>query len=289
MVKRLATTGLLMLVLLCITSCSVKTLYNNLDYLIPEYVDGLVSLDDVLEDRLEQRTVALLSWHRHSQLPEYADWLRAVQQDLGDDLTQRQVMQRMEELNGFWRQLVKRVNREMTTLLPLLNESQRNELFASLADANEEFREQYIDLSRQQRIEAYAERLTDNYESWLGDLTRHQELAIGHAAKNLRSSAELRLQRRLKWQQEIYSILHGQTSVAAKSQRLGEFLASFEDMNSNVMKTVTDNNRKIIARLTVDMAHSMNQEQKKHFMEKTDDYIEMFMELTQRQQVMLQR
>lgn len=36
--------------------CSFKTLYNQLDYLIPEYVQDTVSLDDVLEQKLEQRT-----------------------------------------------------------------------------------------------------------------------------------------------------------------------------------------------------------------------------------------
>ena len=41
---------------LTVVACSIKTLYNRLDYLIPSYVEGMVSLDDVLEEIVEQRS-----------------------------------------------------------------------------------------------------------------------------------------------------------------------------------------------------------------------------------------
>ena len=45
-------------------SCSFKTLYNQLDYLIPSYVEGMVSLDGMLEEKVEQRSLVLINWHR---------------------------------------------------------------------------------------------------------------------------------------------------------------------------------------------------------------------------------
>ena len=57
-----------------VASCSFKTLYNQLDYLIPSYVEGMVSLDSMLEEKVEQRTLVLINWHRNTQLNQYADW-----------------------------------------------------------------------------------------------------------------------------------------------------------------------------------------------------------------------
>ena len=38
----------------------------------------MVSLDDVLEEKVEQRTQTLISWHRNTQLKQYAEILNLV-------------------------------------------------------------------------------------------------------------------------------------------------------------------------------------------------------------------
>ena len=79
---------------LLISACSFKTLYNRLDYMIPSYVEGMVSLDDVLEEEVEQRAEGLLSWHRNTQLVQYADLLRTFQQDIESPLDRQRVLER---------------------------------------------------------------------------------------------------------------------------------------------------------------------------------------------------
>ena len=77
--NRFTRTIVILTLLTAVAACSFKTVYNRLDYLIPEYVEGMVTLDDVLEEKLEQRTLVLLEWHRNTQLKQYADWLSALQ------------------------------------------------------------------------------------------------------------------------------------------------------------------------------------------------------------------
>ena len=264
-----------------ISACSFKTVYNQLDYLMLDYVDDLVSLDDVLEQKVEQRTLALLGWHRHSQLLEYAAWLREVQPQVGPGLTEQQVMQRIDEVERFWQSLLARLNSEMVELLPLLNQQQQHQLFASLADSNEEFREDYVKLDKQERLENYTDRLLDNYENWLGDLSEPQQRAIEQAARQLRSSAEPRLQRRLQWQQGIYAILQQPVDIRKKKQALQRFLDDFQQSIPAVMQQLRQQNRSVITRLTVDIARRMTTEQQAHFRTVSDDYIRMFTELAQ--------
>ncbi|MGD2161298.1 MAG: DUF6279 family lipoprotein, partial [Gammaproteobacteria bacterium] len=99
-----------------VTACSFKTVYNRLDYLIPEYVEGVVTFDEVLEEQLEKRTGVLLHWHRSTQLKQYADWLQALQVDIDAGLTEQQLEQRINEMEVFWLSIVSRLNNEMAYL-----------------------------------------------------------------------------------------------------------------------------------------------------------------------------
>ena len=264
-----------------ITACSFKTYYNQLDYLIPSYIEGLVSLDDVLEKKVEQRSLVVINWHRNTQLKQYADWLRTLQHDAGPQLTEGQLLQHIATLESFWQSLLQKLNEEMSVLLPLLNSEQRQELFASIADKNQDFRDDYIDLDEEERIDLFTEIMFDNYENWLGGLTEKQEAAIELAANELRSAAGLRLQQRLLWQQGIQDILDSSDTVAVKSGRLSLFFAGFEIDDKSEMQDIGAANRHIIAQLTVQIVHGLRPEQKGYFIDRTNDYIRIFTELAE--------
>lgn len=264
-----------------IGACSFKTVYNRLDYLIPQYVEGVVALDDVLEERVEGRTQVLLNWHRNTQLEQYASWLQSLQQDIGAHLTEERLEQRISEMEAFWLSLLIKVNDEMAYLLPMLGEEQREELFIYLDDTNEEFREEFIELDEQERIDDYSQRMINVYEDWIGVLTGGQAGNVEQAAAELISTAELRLQRRLEWQQGIRQILTSTDSHYDKSQQLRVFLAGFEQDEDGTIRQASEINRQIIIRLSVKISHSLSNEQKEYFISKTDDYIRMFTELAE--------
>ncbi|MGB5679235.1 MAG: DUF6279 family lipoprotein [Gammaproteobacteria bacterium] len=264
-----------------VAACSFKTVYNRLDYLIPEYIEGVVSLDEVLEEKLEDRVLVLLQWHRNTQLKQYASWLNALQGDMTGQLTEQQLDQRISEMEGFWSAFFIKLNDEMAYLLPLLDEKQQDELNIYLEESNEEFREEFIELDNDERVEDYAERMIDTYENWIGELADEQVLAVEQSAAQLISSAELRLQRRIRWQLGIRTILARDDTTYDKRERLRAFLAGFEQDNDPVLNETTEINRRIIISLTVEIAKSMTQDQKAFFISKTNDYIRMFMELAE--------
>jgi len=264
-----------------ITACSFKTWYNQLDYLIPSYLEGLVTFGDILEKKVDQRTQVLINWHRNTQLKKYAEWLRRLQRDAGPQLTEAQLFQHIATLESFWLSLSQKLNEEMTILLPLLNSEQRRELFAGIADKNQDFRDDYIDLDEQERIDSFTESMFDNYENWLGELTDEQQEAIELAASKLHSAAGLRLQQRLLWQRGIQDIIDSNESEAVKSERLALFFAEFEMDNETGIKSKNAANQKIIVQLTVQIVHSFTPEQKDYFISKTNDYIRMFTELSE--------
>ena len=281
MINHFSKAVILIALIATVAACSFKTLYNRLDYLIPEYVEGMVTLDDVLEQKLEQRTRGLLNWHRNTQLKQYAEWLSAIQRDMGTRLTEEKVEQRIKEMDKFWRSLAEKVNDEMAYLLPLLDKEQQEELFINLEDKNKEFREEFADLNDEQRIDDYMEDISGTYENWIGELTEKQEQSVEQAAAELVSTAELRFQRRLQWQRGIREILAEDGSTQSKSEKLRQFMAEYEDVDDESTKQKSEINKKIIVRLTVQISHSMTAEHKEYFTSKTNDYIRMLRELAE--------
>ena len=277
----LHSSAFILLLAVAITACSLKSIYNRLDFLIPEYVEGMVTLDDSIEGMVEQRSLMLLNWHRNTQLKLYADWLLTIQRDTGNRLTEEIVEQRIAEAEQFWRTLAVRINDEMALLLPLLDEDQKAELFSNIEERNEEFREEFVELDEDDRIDDYIESMTDTYEYWIGDLTGTQALAVETAASGLLSTAELRMQRRVAWQGGIRKILEEAESIENKSEKLRQFLAGFEDINNQALKVKTEINRGIITALTVEILNSMTKQQRQHFIEKTNEYIRILNELAE--------
>lgn len=269
------------LFILFVSACSFKTLYNQLDYLIPSYVEGMVSLDDVLEEKVEQRTDVLLSWHRNTQLTQYADLMRTFQQDLESPLTEQRVLQHMATMQLLWQSLEMKLNKEMAELLPLLNSEQREELFDSIEDKNEDFYDDYIDLENDERIEQYTETTLDSYQNWLGDLTDQQKQAVEIAAAELGSSAALRLQQKQLWQRSIKEILDSADPEAIKTERLQLFFNDFNINDQPQLAAVTEANKQVFARLTVEITAQLTAEQKTFFKNKTDEYIRIFTELAE--------
>ena len=241
----------------------------------------MVSLDDMLAEQVEQRTRVLINWHRNTQLEQYAALLRSFQQDFGPQLTEEGVSRHISSMQSLWQPLGEKLNEEMAVLLPLLNDEQLEELFDSIDEKNDEFHDEYVDLNEAEVIEKYTERLLDNYESWLGDLTEQQEADIEKAAYKFHPFAHLRLEQRKIWQNSIRDILSSDDAAEMKSERLRVFFSAFSIERNDALSGANKINKQVIAWLTVKLVHAATAGQKKHFMSKADDYIRIFTELAE--------
>ncbi|MDB2590267.1 DUF6279 family lipoprotein [Candidatus Thioglobus sp.] len=261
------------------SACTFKFTYNNLGYIIPSYVEGMVSLDGILEKRVDQQTLSLITWHRDTQLIQYANLLRGLKRDFGSHLTKEQVSHSIETIETFWQLLVKKLNEEMVTLLPLLNNTQLEELFVNIDKKNDKFYKENVELDKYEITEENKERLLDNFENWLGDLTKQQKNEIQRSATTIYSSAYLRLQLRKYWQENIQEILKAEDTIEVKSDNLNIFFNQFNVKRINTLADIRNKNIQAIGLLTVKLIHIATPDQKQHFNNKADDYIQIFTEL----------
>lgn len=275
------TTILLLIITLAATACSFKSVYNRMDFLIAEYVEGLITLDDALESDLENRSELLLDWHRTTQLKQYADWFRELQSDANPELDDDRLIYHQQKIETFWKSISARLNTEIAEFLPRLSTEQTNELLASLSEKNDDFRDDYIDIDEQERSEKYTENITETYEDWFGELSDEQIQFAEQAAEKLQSTAERRLELRQRWQSTIQEIITADHSQQQKQQLLLEYFDAFTMDDDPQIKVVNDANKTVLRDLAKNMVHTMSPDQKAYFIAKTDDYIQMFEELAE--------
>lgn len=284
MVKRKAqaTVKTLMLCLLCalvLSGCAVKFIYNQLDWLVPWYLDDYVSFNPgqqiVLDARLEQ----YLSWHRTQQLPRYADFLEQVIELIEDGLTAEELDAIQQQSEQFADVLIARMLPGLADFLGHLDEAQREELFENLARQNDEFREQYIELSeKKQRINRVKE-VRKFVQRWTGMLDEAQVKMLVTWSKQYLLMGEEFLQSRLAWQQRLNQVLQKRDDRAYLESALGDLFTSRTRDRPEGYQQKYDHNEKLLKQLYLSLDRSLSEEQRQHMIEQLKSYAEDFREL----------
>ena len=88
-----------------LAACSrVQLVYNQLDWLLPYYVETYIDLSDEQGAYLERQVETLLTWHCSTQVSAYADLLREANTDFQQG---RMSPERLESysarLESYWR------------------------------------------------------------------------------------------------------------------------------------------------------------------------------------------
>ena len=74
------------LIAVSLSACmGVKFTYNNLDWLLPWYVEDYITLTDIQEEQFEQEFEDLWAWHRENELPKYVTSLKQLEEDIAED------------------------------------------------------------------------------------------------------------------------------------------------------------------------------------------------------------
>lgn len=272
---------LMCLVFLVIGGCTVKGTYNRLDWVLTKYLNSYVELTDAQEGELREYLASTLYWHRTTQLPLYINWLQSVKQDVAHGLTEARVEQHTLELLHYWRALMMRFADDMAVLLPELSPQQRAELFASFIEKNDEYQADYIKVSQPQQQKNYTERLQESFDSWLGSLSLEQKKRIQAAAVQMQPIATESLQTRIRWQQELHTILENHQDLVTTREAMHRLFVDTESLRTATYKHMLEHNRQVVTRLIVDISRTLSDKQRQHFNKRADKYIRLFGELVQ--------
>lgn len=265
------------IVLLVLSGCGVKTIYNQMDWILAGVVEDYINLTEVQDEDVERRIAGILKWHRKTQLPLYSSGLRQVKFDTEAGLTEENIKSFFEFLNQRWIAFKGKISPEFAGLLMSLSDKQVLQMFENIKEQNEDYIEEHVDITQKERDKAIIERMIDNFERWLGDLSKEQKALFWQWKDRFKPVHNDRLEFRRVWQKELRLILNSNISKKEKEAQLEELFRNPDKFRSQVYIDKLAHNRNQAAQLTLTM--SLTSEQKNHLYKEVDYYTKNFDEL----------
>ncbi len=192
------------------SACSNRFTYNQLDWLIPWYVDDYVDLTAEQSDEFDRRLAPVLTWHRTEEIETLIALLDSIEQSLDAPLTQAQVTQWISEVQASIRRVEIRLLDVLIQTGTDLTDKQVASVIENLAEKQAELQKKYLTRTDQDYAEDSAERLIENLENYLGRLDAKQKTIVKDATGAMLRFDRQWLAERDQWIMQVKTLLQRQ-------------------------------------------------------------------------------
>lgn len=272
---------LVLLLSVAVTGCGVRFVYNQLDWLIPWYLDDYIALEADQEAKFQRRLESYLEWHRKDQLPQYAVFLRSVADKAEQGLTEQDIGQIELQTESFAQALMDRMLTDLIDLLADTSDEQIAQLFERLQTDNELYRKEYIDVSPQQQRKQRFKEVIKYAERWTGRLTDEQVRHISAWSDEFELMGEEIGAARLAWQQEFKRILQLRKNRAEYELAFRELIRNPKFGRSTKLQEKLERNSQLVLQLYLALDKTLSPSQRKHMVKKLRSYADDFIILSQ--------
>ncbi|MDN3611881.1 DUF6279 family lipoprotein [Vibrio ostreicida] len=264
--------GLMLVLAVVLTGCSTKFVYNNIDWLLVDYLDNFVELNDEQEDWVSKKIDRLSEWHRREEVPNYIEHLdqlialdpkRFSEADLD---VQRQLFQQHTQ------RLVKQVAPAVLTFVGELSDEQAEELMDNIRVRHTRYKNKYQPLSDKQIRQKYLEKIHDNVDDWFGYLTPEQDALIDQWSAELSVTAYDWIDYQTDMRIEIKDLLNHRMQRGYLQSHLQSLLFNPASFYSPELEQKIDHNQSVANQYIVKMINSVSDKQTKHYREKLEDW-----------------
>jgi hypothetical protein len=229
--QRAVRAALVLLLLFGLVACSsTRLLYQNLDWLTFEAMDGRFDIRSDQEGWVKASLSKLHSWHRVTQLPAYRRTLDELALRFADGLDAEDLAWLDEDVERHRRALVDLVVPELARFLADLDDEQLARFKVASQESIDEAAEQ-LEWSLRRRQEYRFETFVDRIEPWTGDLSTEQLRSLEQdvaALSDMRREWIEQRRERLRALMALLSTQPGQAAIeAALHKWWGDLDASY--------------------------------------------------------------
>jgi len=239
-----------------LAGCGPRFIYPHLNWLIPWYVGGYISLDDTQKSMLQKRLLKQLEWHCRTQLPDYAKILRAMSREFGNPdqrLSYSKIYSYYNHMMKLWKDLMQQIGPDIADILITASDEQIAELFDNLAEQNQEYREEYVDLPIEKLTENRQKRMIKRLKYWISNPTSEQKTAIYAWSKQVVPLSEDWLQNREILQTEARRLLSRRSSSPDFRADLLQFIVNPESLRTTAYQAKIEANLETTIRFIIQL------------------------------------
>jgi len=244
--------------LVLLAGCSaVRLAYNQAPHLMYWWLNGYVEFDAEQSERARDALAEWFRWHRATQLSDYAALLAAAQRQILQDVTPQEVCQWADELRKRleigYEQGVPAIAEMVSTLKP--RQVQRVE--RRYREADEEFRDEFLQATRAEQLEESNKRAVSRAELIYGELNEAQRGLLKQGIAESPFDPQRWLAERQMRQREVVDTLRSLLAQHADSTRIEAALRLFaahaarspRPAYRDYQRRLFDHNCQLIARL----------------------------------------
>lgn len=167
-------TFIVVLATLSMSACSIRIVYNYLDWIIPFYIDDYITLTDHQEKLFDRDIIQILRWHRAEELPKYERFIIALKDAQTSPMSQQQVLVYFDGAEVLWTGLLTVVMPALLELSTTLSEKQIQEINYALVDDIKDLQEKYGKQNDTQRRAFWRDKVNEIMDERVGGVTDEQ-------------------------------------------------------------------------------------------------------------------
>lgn len=282
---RMRTQGVRWLVVLAllitVSGCAVRLVYNQLDWAIPWYLDDYLALEAEQKDQFKRQLDDYLYWHRVDQLPQYASFLREVAVQAQNGLDHNEIAAIQSRTESFANTLIVQMTPHVADLFASVSDRQIEQFYKTLKKGNAEFRVEYIDISERAKRKQAANDARDYVKRWVGGLSDEQDDLVRRWSQTYQPMGEEILQGRLAWQARFREILAlRKTQPVQFEQQMSALLLDRNFGRSESFNSKFEHNREAVISLYQTLDASLSRDQRKRLIKQLNSYADDFVVLS---------
>ncbi|WP_322414065.1 DUF6279 family lipoprotein [Vibrio sp. 16] len=259
---------------LLLVGCGTKFVYNNMDWLLIEYLEDYVDLNSDQESLIEQRVALLSEWHRSEEIPNYVEHLDELMTLDLKNLTAAQLNAQEEKLRAHTDRIVKRVAPDLAQLIHKLSDEQVDELMDNIRVRHSKYKAKYSQLNEEEVRQVYAERIAESMENWLGRLTKDQERLVEQWSNDLQITTSDWSDHQTNLRIRISQLLNQRSDLNATEREMNTLLVDSESLYSPMLRSKIEHNRDVATRYIVEIATQASDKQIEHYRKELRDWKE---------------
>lgn len=266
--------------LLLLAGCSaIQFSYNNAEGLIRLAAWDYLDLEHEQVDAFKLRIARYMDWHRREEMPVYARLAGEAHDRFSRAVSAENVAWAVAELRSHYRLAAARAAQETAPVLATLSESQIAVMEKKLARSNTKYEKEFVSGDENKRVKARLKRMLSTIEDFTGDLSPAQVARIERFIRAHPRSGEVRLTERRRWQKEMVAQIRATREPAALAARL---VPVFSDPDRGRPEDYMRETRRWeadLAQMLVELAATLNPEQRQRALDRLAGYANDFREL----------
>lgn len=274
--------GLLLLLLLAASGCSVQFAYNNLDRLARWSLSDYVDMDSAQRAYFDAAFDDLWVWHRGNHLPQYADFLDTVAVGFADGTSAAEMQRLVDRVVAWAEEVQERAMPATVDMLASLSDAQVEALARTLAEGNREMAEPELDVPLEEIRTLWQEEFTERFTRFSGRLTSVQRAYLSSRAEDYLPERVLWAEYRERWQADLLALLQHRGDADGFGRGLRELIAHRELYYGHELSEVSEHNVVLLRETSVWLVNSLTDRQRQRFADRLTGLADDFRQLAAR-------